>query len=282
MLTTREVAGLLWTGVFFGVVLWRPDVRTAFLRIVQAFFRSKLLILVGSMSLYVLAVGGLLAAAGFWTTALLKDTILWFCFVAFPLVMATITTRYKDDFIAPILADNLRVLIVLEYLASTYTFPLLVEIALMPVAVLLAGFDVVTRAQAQYASVAKLVRGIQIALGLIIIGFSIVSAVNNWGTLWSIDTARSLLLTPILSILFIPCLFIFVLVAQYETLFVRLKVGPSKSAELQRYAERRLLVHLGVRPRQIRAFNQRYGLDLMRINSREDVDRLIASSTKSP
>lgn len=74
----REIATAIWIVLIFGWALFQPNVRTAFLGVIQAFFQPKILVFVGLMIIYVTAAVAGLYAVHFWNVALLKDTVLWF------------------------------------------------------------------------------------------------------------------------------------------------------------------------------------------------------------
>jgi hypothetical protein len=68
----------------------------------------------------------------------------------------------------------------MEFLLSTYTFPLLVEILLLPFATLIAAMLVIAQSEKQFASVASFLGKLQVALGLIVIGATVWSAAHDF------------------------------------------------------------------------------------------------------
>src|SRR5882672_7964769 len=75
--TNREIATYLWAAVvLLGMLLWKPDVRRAFLGIIKAFVRPKIIALFGSATVYITLWLVLFASLGIWTSANVKTTII--------------------------------------------------------------------------------------------------------------------------------------------------------------------------------------------------------------
>ncbi len=163
----------------------------------------------------------------------------------------------------------------IEYLVNTYTFALPIELLLVPMLAVIAMLDAVARTDAKYSAVAKLTMGLQTLFGLAIVVFAIHKAVSYRDTFQTLDALRAIALVPVLSILFIPCIYVLFLVSSYEQLFLRLKLGPQKDPRLVRYARYRLIRHLGLHPQRVRAFTRAHVLDLMQANTRVEVDKLM-------
>jgi hypothetical protein len=123
--------------------------------------------------------------------------------------------------------------------------------------------------------VVKLATGLQVIIGFIVFIYAVMQAVSNYRGLWTINTFHSVILAPLLSILFAPFIYLMLVCTAYETFFALLKMEPEKPKDLQRYAKRRLIRHLGLKPANIRAFQRAHHLDVMHIKTRDDVDRLL-------
>lgn len=64
----------------------------------------------------------------------------------------------------------------------------------------------------------------------------------------------------------------------YELVFVRLELGLRKDDVLKSYAKRRILMKCGLGASKIRALSRKSG-ELMRVQTRDDVDRLAAGNS---
>ena len=87
-------------------------------------------------------------------------------------------------------------------------------------------------------------------------------------------------MAPILSVLFTPLIYLLLLYARYEDLFVWLIMGPEKDWAVKWYAKWRLIRHLGLNVYKVSTFIRTHATDLMKIKSMDEVDRILA--TKEP
>lgn len=210
------------------------------LDVVKTLFQPKLLFYIGFMILYTAGMVAALNAANIWTVSLLKDTILWFCFAGVVLTFRFVTAT-----------NNVNV------------FSTIVIV------------DVVASTDEKHSAVAKLTGRVNATIGLAILVFATTQAVSDYRSLNSIDTVKSFLLAPVLSILFSPFIYIVTLVATYEIIFVRLNMGLEKERALKQYAKRQIIVCCGLSLKRARGFLTNSGLDVMRIRSRSDVDAIM-------
>lgn len=275
LFNNREIATAIWLLMAFVFALSKRTIRESMLNVIKAFFQPKILLCVGFMILYTIGMVAVLYAANFWNATLLKDTVLWFCFTGMLLAINFVTSKSSENVFWKIIIDNVKVVIIIEFLVNTYTFSLAGELLIIPFLTLIVMLDAVARTDEEYSAVAKLTTGLQITIGLAILLFAVFRAASDYENLGSIDTVRSFLLPPVLSVLFSPFIYLMMLVTNYELLFMRLNLGPEKDRALKRYAKRRIILHCGLSLKQIRRFLSANALDLMRIRSREDVDKMV-------
>lgn len=272
----REIATAIWLSVFLAFALSKKPIREALLNAVKAFFHWKILTSVVFMILYAVGIVWLLYVANLWTAALLKDTIVWF-FSGMVLAFSFLTSHDDEKVFSRIVSGSVKIVVILEFLVSTYTFSLPVELLLIPFATVIAMMDVVAKADPKYSSVARLTTGLQVLIGVAVLAVAVVKAVADFSSLQTIDTIRQVLLAPVLSVLFVPLIYLLLLYAKYESLFIRLGMGSEMDRAVKRYAKWRLISHLGISVQKVGAFARAHALDLMRIRSKEDIDRLLGA-----
>jgi len=272
---TREIATLCWLGVALAWMLSKAPFRKLLWGVVRAFFRRQILSAVCVMALYSTGAVVLLAAVGMWGIALRKDTIVWFCASAMAMAMRLITWEASEDVLWKVIAENFRVVILLEFLVNTYTFSLPAELVLMPSITLIVMLNEYASAHKQDAQVANFTQGLQALIGFAILAIAVIRAVSDLTTLGSVDTLRRVALAPLLSLLFIPCLYALVLASKYQQVFLRLDIGPKKDPAVKRYARRRILAHVGLSMRKIHLLLRNHAADLTRIQTEDDVDRIL-------
>lgn len=277
LFNNREVATLIWLLAFSFIALSSSSIRRSALQVIRAILRWEILFALGLMALYTTVLVAALRAAGLWNVALLKDTVLWFCFAGIVTAFDFVTSRAKDDVFLKILIDNLKVVLLLEFLVNTYTLSLLGELVLVPVLTIIVTLDAVAKTDPKYAAVSKLLTVLLVVIGFTFLTFAVVEAISDYKNLQNWDTARSLLLAPALSILLSPFIYVLLLVTNYEVLFYKLDIGTKKEASLKRYAKRRMLAHLRCSVRRLRAFLRAHSLKLSGIRTRADLDEILQS-----
>ena len=78
-----------------------------------------------------------LSEIGIWNRELLKDTVLWSLFSGLALALSGVQTQSDVPTWRSILKNQLKAIILLEFIVNTYTFALWVELLLAPTLVLI-------------------------------------------------------------------------------------------------------------------------------------------------
>ena len=281
VLTTREIATAAWVLLLSVFSLSKRTIRRSLVGVARAVLAPKILAWFGVLLLYNSGVILALRAVGVWNLVLLKDTVLWFFFVGIALGFRSATMAQDARLFSSVLKDCVKIVLVVEFLANTYTLSLGGELLLIPFLALLAMVDTLAHTDPKHSQAARLTTALLAAAGLAVIGFAISKAIADFGTLWSVDSLRRLLLPPGLSILLIPLVYAVALYMSYEQLFTRLRVGLDADGPVERYAKRRIRALCRISLNRTRAFLHENGHALMLIRSREDVDSLFGKTTGS-
>lgn len=271
----REIATIFWLIILLVWMLLNANIRKSIIELLRAFLHYKIFILFCLMILYVVGVVFLLATIDMWNISLLKDTIVWFCVSALAMMMRFINSNNEESIFRRVLIENLKIVIILEFLVNTYVFSLFVEIVLLPIITLIAMLDAFVSFDKQYPNVAKINKKLLSIIGLAILTIAVIRAISDVNNLGSTDTIRSITLAPLLSMLFIPFIYIYALKASYELVFLRLDFGVEKDQKVKRYARRRIFTHAGLSMQRIRHFLRDHSIDLMHIQTVADVDRMV-------
>ena len=280
----RELATAFWLLVFAVWALRKTEIRKSIGRLFRAFWHFKIVSSVCLMLLYVTGMVALLAAISIWEVNLLKDTIVWFLVGAMAMMMRFATADDTDNIFRKILVDSIKVVILLEFLVNTYTFPLVIELILVPLLTFIAMIDVVASMNEEHAIVAKLAKGIQMVAGFVILGIAANRTFADFQNLKSLDTFRSIVLAPLLSVLMLPFIYIMLVISKYELVFIRLNFGGEKTRRLKHYARRQIMIHAGLSLRRLQYLLTNHMVDLMHIEKESDVDSFLnqARSADAP
>ena len=275
LFSTREIASALWLGIILLVFMSYKDVRQSMWQVVRAFCCRYILVVTFILLAYVVGVVWSLHATGAWTTTILKETIIWFIFSGLALTFNLATKENNEGLFKTIMVNNLKLIVVLEFLIGTYTFSLLSELIFVPMVTFIVMLSAVAKSKDEYASVAKFFGGIEAIVGITIVVVAVSKAITDFETIRSIDSIRKVLIAPVLSISLVPFIFFLSVYAIYEILFMGLRTNPPKAPSITRYTKRRLIAKFGFNTKRIRQFLRYHAFDMRRIRTRSDIDKLL-------
>lgn len=217
----RELAIIFWLSVFLIFSLTRKKVRKSSIQLVKAFFRHKIIASILLMTIYVeLLVLGLLKL-GFWEQYLLKDTVLWPIIVGFPLLMKLDKISGEENYLITIFFDGIKGIVLIEFIANFYNFSLFAELIIIPLMSIVVISQIYTQENPKYKPVDKLFKNLTTGFGIIVFIYTCVQIYNGFQEFANIFTLKTLLLPIILTIAFIPFLFLYSLWSLYEIMLLR-------------------------------------------------------------
>ncbi len=187
-----------------------------------------------------------LPSESYWTTAMLKPTIYWFVGVG----VVTIFKLHAPEgtnFVR-LLRANFSIAAVVAVLTNLYSFPLPVELVLIPLLVLFGGLSAVSEGNPQYAQVAKVVSGCVATIGLLALGFSLVYLATHFGHVVNAESLRAFLLPFTLTAAFVPYWYGVAMWIAYQTTLHMTKWGLRERSDLSKLARRRLFATWPFRP----------------------------------
>jgi hypothetical protein len=274
-LNNRELATIIWVGGLLAWTLRFRSVRESFAGVVRAAIQPKILIPVLLAAAYAVVCVVFLATIRIWTLDQAKDTMLWFAFPAIATSFGLIGKWRGESLLRHGIRDMAVIVVGIQFLTSTYTLALPLELILVPLGLLLGAAGAVADGKSEFASAKRVIVALQVGVGLLIVGVAVQQAILDWRSLNDLSTIRSLLLVPTLSLLFIPFTYVLLLYVTYENLFLRLTIPRHSRPELSSYAKKRIVRRFGLRLYSLKAFADTAGRQLLSIRSTEDVDRLL-------
>lgn len=219
-LNGREEAVAVWLIVALVWALTRAEIRSSLASVAAVFIRPKVSGPVLAGVGYSAVVVWVLSAFGFWATWMVKDTIFWFLGTA--LVLKLQTAGKDARFFKKIVRDVLAVGVVIQFVVNLYAFPLYVELWLVPLVFSAGACLALAQSEPRYELARRAIEVFVVAIGLLLLSFSIGDILGDLETFTSLNTVRAFLLAPVLTVAFLPFLFLFALVAAYELVFMRL------------------------------------------------------------
>lgn len=233
----REIAIFVWLLAFSLYVLRIKKVRGSLAGVFKAIASVKIIIPVMLLAVYIGSIAYFLSRLGLWNIALVKDTIFWFCSAGMITMFKYVTAKKGDIPIKELLLDNLKFIVILEFIMNTFTFAIWAELLIVPVVTIIVMMNAYVEATKKNRDVAKLLGGIQAIIGLALMGYAFYRAVNDYQILGTLDTLRSFLLPIFLSTAIIPMAHLMAVYANYESLFIGFKFGKDKSRGFVNYCK---------------------------------------------
>ena len=244
----REIAVGIWLLVVTLLALLSKSIRKIFLesfpKLCKLFFNRWILIPLGLAAGYIVLVVLVLQKTGFWNSELLKNTILW-CISVPVVLMFRISTQDENSFWNAV-KDNFRVTATLEFVVAFYTFSLWVELLIVPVTTVLVAMQVVAEGKKDHKLVEKLLSDFLSWIGISLLIYATYKLVADFANFAQPGTLTNFSLPVLLSVLFLPFLFIFAIFANYDREFRLLELR-IRDENLRHYAKHTALLSFHVR-----------------------------------
>lgn len=275
---TRELAIGIWIVVALTYAITKRSVRRSLSRLVSSFFQPKILLLILTAAAYTGAVVLLMYRLSLWNWPLLKDTITWFVVGAVGITVGRITSRKDELDIRTLLTDGFKLVVLLQFIVNTYTLSLPLELGIVPSVVCVGAMSALTERDVRHANLHRIVIMIQIMISIGILVIAFWKAIGDVGNVFTVENIRSLLLSPVLTITYIPCLYLLVLRTRYETLVIRLRFAVKRDPELLRYARKQCFRACRLSLRRLNAASTRLVQLFRDVPTRSSVDTWLRPS----
>jgi len=270
---TREIAILFWFGVLFIWGIRDVNIRESIVQVL-ILFKGKLLLLFSIETLYFCCLILFLWRIGYWNISFLKDTILWFIFVGSIISFNYINFQEQSNFFITYLKNSITLMILFDFFINFKTFPLIVELILLPLATIIFASKMISERNEEYRIIRKPLLFLELLIGLIVIYSGIKNIFYNYHQLEKIETIKSLFLSPILTILFMPLAYCLILIMEYESIFIRLELGIVKEKKIKRYAKYYIIKECLGNLYKLREVKSMGLYNLMSIKTMEDIEQM--------
>jgi len=278
LFNNREKAIIVWGLIFLVWALSHKNIRTSIFSVLKVLSQKKIVIVLTAMFLYVGLVVLMFRKIHLWDISLIKDTGFWVFGTAFVLLMNENKAVQDEHYFKKVLLDNLKLILVLEFIVNLYTFSLWVELILMPLLFILVAMSAFVEIKKEYLTVKKAVNPVLAIFGIFLIIFVLFNIIVDYQGFATTENLRAFLLPPLLTLTFIPFLYFLALFMAYENLFIRLDIFLEKDKTLAKFTKRKIislcLVNLG----KVNKFTRENTQELMRLNDKNDVLSLIQQS----
>lgn len=243
-LNTREIATLIWLGIVVAIPLMMPTMRQPLLGLLRAFTQKKILQVLAFFALYVGAIIWCLHAICVWDWDQLKNTIIWTVSVALIAVLRSNKIPDEPGYFRKWITENFEVLAFIQFLITLYTYPLWVELLVIPLVTLLTGMIAVGGRDPKAKQTVSVLTNILVLFSLGFFGLALVMTVLDFWNYATIQTWRDFYIPTLLTLLFLPFIYVLYVLMSYESAFVSLLFS-IKDKKLRRWAQWRAVLAFG-------------------------------------
>ena len=230
----REIAIGIWGMLVVVISVFTKPVRQFLKSVFPILFCRKFVIFyIVFLSYFGLVIYGLYAI-GFWDTSLLKDTIFWILFLELPLFVRTIEKAKNNHFFAQLIKENIALIVIIEFLLNFWTFGLITEIFIVPIAVCIGFLYAISMRERKYQQIKHFLDGVFIIFGIVIIINTVVHIIQTPNDIINVAALKELLLPIILLVLNLPVVYGLALYNTYEQVFIRVKGNKSEKPKIKR------------------------------------------------
>ena len=278
-LNSREIATVFWLFVLLLWSLTKENIRYYIIEIVKILLRWKLLLPLVGMFVYTGVWVLLLTKAGLWQWSQLKDTLLWALGSAGVLLFRANEAGDNEKFFLKAVRENIGVAALLEFVLNLYTFALWIEMVLIPFVGLLGLVEAYTRIRRDkdLDRVHRFVSGLLGFIGFVILALTLREVIHHWSSLATLQTLADYLLPFVLTVGLLPYIYVFALLIQYETLFVRVDIFTEDKA-LSRYVKWKIFLACNLHLYRLHRFSTSAGV--LKFRSKEEALRRIKGLCK--
>ena len=258
--STRELATAFWVGAILIAVgmaiVTNKKIRQGFIGVLKCFFNRKLRKLWEIYFLYIGIITLMFSRFPIWKNIYLKDIILWTLFSGLTICMNAVAGEADEKYISKVLKDNIRFTVVTEFLLSTFTFSLWVELIIIPIMTAITLLDTVAAQKSEAVAVHKLLQSMIAFIGLCLVFQTVKVGIREYRELNMVDTLVSFFI-PMVYLLFVtPLEYVFELYSKYEMLFIRMYFNEPRDKKVKRKRHLKVIKACGLSVRKIILFQK--------------------------
>ena len=258
--STRELATAFWVGAILIAVgmaiVTNKKIRQGFIGVLKCFFNRKLRKLWEIYLLYIGIITLMFSRFPIWKNIYLKDIILWTLFSGLTICMNAVAGEADEKYISKVLKDNIRFTVVTEFLLSTFTFSLWVELIIIPIMTAITLLDVVAAQKSETVAVHKLLQSVIAFIGLCLVFQTVKVGIREYRELNVTNTLVSFFIPIVYLLLVTPLEYAFELYSKYEMLFIQMHFKEPSDKMVRRKRHLKVIKVCGLSVKRIMLFQK--------------------------
>lgn len=256
--STREVAVGIYGLLAIILACTNKKIRIAVIGVVKATCQKPFLVLFFWVWMYVTGIIYCMCELHLWKWVFLKDVFIWVVFAGAPLSFKAAWRKVEEGFFRTMIRENLKLVVLVEFIINSFTFSLMTEMILQPILWVLTSLQSFSETKEEWKPAKNFFDIVVSMVSLVFLGFTFRTAIRTF----SIEGVPDLLVTfcvPILlSICYVPVVYVLALRAKYRELFVRIVIRGVNNKREIRKRKWAVVLACGASYRKICEFSRRY------------------------
>ena len=224
LFNNREIAVSIWIFIFLCWAFTKQDVRESIKHVMLAFCHRAILTIFALMAGYIYLVVDFLSYSGLWNLDQLKNTIMWFFFVALVELFKANAIGEEESYFKKSIKGHFKLLVILEFIVAFQSFSLVAELVIVPLSTLAVLILAFSELKEEYKSVESLMSWVISIFGVCMIGFGLYFIASNFDNFAQSNTLMDFSTPIILSVLLLPFIFLVSVYMLYEGILVRVNI----------------------------------------------------------
>ena len=224
ILTNREWAIVIWTLILVIYPLITPKIRETAKSCISCFFSKPLMKVWCAMIIYTITIVYILFHWHIWDFTQTKSTIIWFFAVGFPYIFKIDAIKDRSTSFKELALENFKLAVIVEFVVGFYPFGILVELVLVPLAILLTVATAASKSNENYRALHKFSNSLTTLLGFVIMFHVIYMMVTNFDNFATKQTLLDFAIPLLLTLLFLPFVFLTAVYVAYEEAFMQINL----------------------------------------------------------
>lgn len=277
LFNNREKAIFIWLIIFF---VWffssrnrRTGMKQPIVSLLKILFWGKIGIALLTMTIYVALIILFLWKINLWDISLLKDTLFWFVGSAFVMFINMNKVSTEKHYFQKLVLDNIKFVAILQFIINFFVFNIVIELVIVPILFVVTAMLAISKTKPEFSPVKKLLNIVLSIIGIVFILYAISQLVINFKDFATTENLKDFLLTPLLTMAYIPFIYILAVYSAYDSLFTRIGIFVKNNNEFVHYIKWQAFRNCFLNLNKINTFGQQ----IMTIKDKSDVKRVVST-----
>lgn len=231
--STREIAIGIWFIVLLIFIFIKSDIRKSAFDVFKAALVKHLIVPFIVLSAYTILIIFLFTLIYLWKDIYIKDIVLWFLFAGIPICYNAFSSDLEKNYFINIIFDNFKLTSLIEFFLGFFTFNIITELIIVPLFTFFILVQTVTKKEKEYYIINKYISIIKSIFEYLLIVIIVINAIIAYSSyINNIDFVIRFWMPFILSIFYLPCVYVFALFAKYYDTFKRMSFRNTKDKQI--------------------------------------------------